>query len=104
LKKPGTLILKKDNLKLGILLGLLLPLLVVLLLYFMKFSVYSFIDFLRVAGEESRLVTFFAAWCMVANIGLFTYYVNTNKFQTSKGIFIITLIYGVLFLLLRFLG
>jgi hypothetical protein len=104
LKKPGTLILKKDNLKLGILLGLLLPLLVVVFLYFLKFSSYSFTDFLRVAGEESRLITFFAAWCMVANIGLFTYYINTNKYKTSNGVFIITIIYGILFLLLRFLG
>jgi quinol-cytochrome oxidoreductase complex cytochrome b subunit len=104
LKKPGALILKKDNLKLGILLGLLLPFFVAVFLYFLKFSHYSVSEFLETASEESRLITFFAAWCMVANIGLFTLYINTNKYETSKGIFIITIVYGVLFLLLKLLS
>jgi len=97
------LILKKDNLKLGILLGFLLPLFIVVLLYFMKFSSYPVSDFIKTISEESRLITFFAAWCIVANIGLFTLYINNNKYQTSKGIFIITIVYGVLFLLLKVL-
>ncbi|MCU7548357.1 hypothetical protein OCK74_04485 [Chitinophagaceae bacterium LB-8] len=98
------MILKKDNLKLGILLGFLLPLFVVVLLYFMKFSSYPVSEFIKAIGEESRLITFFAAWCIVANIGLFTLYINNNKYQTSKGIFIITIVYGVLFLLLKLLN
>jgi hypothetical protein len=104
LKKTGILILKRDNLKLGLLLGLLLPLFVVVLLYFMKFSSYSISEFLETVGEENRLITFFAAWCLVANIGLFTLYINNNKYQTSKGIFIITIIYGVLFLMLKLMS
>ena len=98
------MILKKDNLKLGLLLGLLLPFVVAVFLYFLKFSQYSISEFIETIGEESRLITFFAAWCMVANIGLFTLYINNNKYETSKGIFIITIVYGVSFLLLKVLS
>lgn len=95
--------MKQDNLKLGLLLGLALPLLVAVLLYFLKFSQYSVPFFLEMFGTERRLITFFAAWCLVANIALFTLFINTNKYQTSKGIFIITIVYGLFFLALRFL-
>jgi hypothetical protein len=103
LKKTGTLILKKDNLKFGLLLGFLLPIIVFILIYFLKFSSYSFSDFFQTFLQESRLITFFSAWCLVANIGLFTLYINTNKFQTAKGVFIITIAYGLGFLLLKLL-
>jgi hypothetical protein len=103
LKKTGALILKKDNLKFGLLLGFLLPILVFILIYFLKFSSYEFGDFFQTFLQESRLITFFSAWCLVANIGLFTLYINTNKFQTAKGVFIITIAYGLGFLLLKLL-
>jgi hypothetical protein len=60
LKKTGVLILKKDNLKFGLLLGFLLPILVFVLIYFFKFSGYSFGDFLQTFLQESRLITFLA--------------------------------------------
>jgi hypothetical protein len=49
------------------------------------------------------LITFFSAWCLVANIGIFTLFINTNKYQTAKGIFIATIVYGLGFLLLKLL-
>ena len=97
------MILKKDNLKFGLLLGFLLPILVFILIYCLKFSSYEFGDFFQTFLQESRLITFFSAWCLVANIGLFTLYINTNKFQTAKGVFIITIVYGLGFLLLKLL-
>jgi hypothetical protein len=98
------LFLKKDNLKLGLLLGLILPVIVFFVIYFIRFSEYPFDRFLNVLKEENRLITFFGTWCMVANIALFTLYVNTNRYQTSKGVFGITLVYGILILLLKVLN
>lgn len=97
------MILKNDNLKLGFVLGLLVPLLVVIAIYFVRFSYYSFGEFLEVSSQESRLITFFSAWCLVANIGLFTLYINSSRYQTAKGVFIITIVYGLGFLLLKVL-
>ncbi len=96
--------LKKDNFKLGILLGLTLPILVFFIIYYLRFSDYPFDRFLHLLKEENRLITFFGTWCMVANIALFTLYVNTNRYETSKGVFVVTLIYGVLVLLMKILN
>jgi len=98
------LFLKKDNFKLGILLGLVLPILVFFGIYYLRFSEYPFDRFLLLLKQENRLITFFGTWCMVANIALFTLYVNTNRYQTSKGVFAVTVIYGVLVLLLKVLN
>jgi len=53
--------------------------------------------------RESRLLTFFAAWCLVADIGLFTIYINSNRYRTARGVFGITVLYGITFLLLKML-
>jgi hypothetical protein len=42
-------------------------------------------------------------WCLVSNIALFTYYVNTQKDKTAKGIFAVTLLYGIGILLVKVL-
>lgn len=93
--------LKNDNLKLGLILGLILPLAVCILLYYLRFSYYPAREFLDVVVKENRLITFFSVWCLVANIGLFTLSINTNKYRTAKGVFAVTVIYGVLFLLVK---
>ena len=101
MKKTGTFFLTKDKLTLGIILALIVPIAVFLLIYYGRFSYYGFSEFINVIKTESRLLTFLAAWCLVANIGLFTIYINSGKYQTAKGVFGITVLYGVIFLLLK---
>jgi hypothetical protein len=99
----GTFFLKKDNLKLGLLLGFLLPLLVFFIIYLVRFSEASLTDFIQTFANQKGLITFFGVWCLVCNIALFTYYVNTHKDKTAKGVFAITLIYGLGILLAKVL-
>jgi hypothetical protein len=101
LKKTGTFFLAKDNLKLGLILGFIAPLIVFLIVYFIRFSGYAFDEFLRVFINEKKLITFWGVWCLVGNIALFTYYINTAKDKTAKGIFAITVVYGIGILLLK---
>jgi hypothetical protein len=103
LKKTGTFFLTKDNLKLGFILGFIAPLIVFLVVYFLRFSGYAFNEFLRVFVNEKKLITFWGVWCLVGNIALFTYYINTAKDKTAKGIFAITVVYGIGILLLKLL-
>lgn len=91
----------KDNLKYGLLLGFLLPIIVFVIIHFLRFPSYEFGDFFQTFLNESRLITFFSAWCLVANIAIFTLFINTNKYQTAKGIFAVTILYGLGFLLLK---
>jgi hypothetical protein len=89
--------------QLGVALALVTPLLVFFIIYGIRFSSYGLSEFLEVLGHESRLLTFVSAWCLVANIGLFTLYINSERYNTARGVFIVTLTYGVLFLLTKVL-
>ena len=103
MKKTGTFFLIRDNLKLGLILGLFAPLIVFIIVYLFKFSGYTFDAFIRVFLNEKKLITFWGVWCLVGNIALFTYYINTSKDQTAKGIFAVTVLYGIGILLLKLL-
>lgn len=94
---------KADNLKLGLLLALVLPLAVFFLIYFARFSYYPLDEFMQTLRQETRLITFFAAWCLVANIALFTLFINTRRDRSARGVFIVTVIYGALFLMVRWM-
>ena len=85
----------------GLILGLVTPLFIFIIIYLARFSSYSVDEFIRVFFRENRLITFFGVWCLVGNIALFTYYINTARDKTAKGIFAVTLIYGIGVLLLK---
>jgi hypothetical protein len=96
--------LKKDNLRLGIVLGFLAPLISLTIYYFVKFyPLYSVGDMFTAMAENRKLITAIAVPCLVANIALFTIYINTRRDKTAKGIFAITLVYAIAALLLKYL-
>ena len=101
MKKTGTFFLAKDNLKMGLLLGLITPFIVLVIIYSFRFNYYSFGEFINAFLRQKQLITFWGVWCLVGNIALFTYYINTSKDRTAKGIFGITLVYGIGILLLK---
>ncbi|HEY0067057.1 MAG TPA: hypothetical protein VGB46_06840 [Flavisolibacter sp.] len=103
MKKTGTFFLIRDNIRLGLILGLIAPLIIFVIIYLSsdRFSSYSFDEFLDLFFKQNQLITFFGAWCLVANIALFTFYINTNRDKTARGIFVVTLIYGIAVLLLK---
>jgi len=85
----------------GLLLGLITPFIVLVIIYFFRFSYFSFSEFMSSFLQQKQLITFWGVWCLVGNIALFTYYINTGKDRTAKGIFAITLVYGIGILLLK---
>lgn len=98
------MIFKKDNLKLGLVLGLLGPIIGLFVIYFIKFSGVSFSDFFETFINTNRLITSIGSLSLLANVLLFTIYINTHRDNTAKGIFVITLIYGIAILLLKILN
>ncbi|MBS1653461.1 MAG: hypothetical protein JSU05_01350 [Bacteroidetes bacterium] len=97
----ATFILKKDNLKLGLILGIIGPLVALVIIYFLKFPSYGFINFLDDFIHTNKLITSVGSLCLLANAILFTIYVNTQRDNTAKGIFIVTLIFGIAILLMK---
>jgi hypothetical protein len=95
------MIFKKDDLKLGLILGLIGPILGLVLIYFFKFSSTSFGDFLDTFFHDRRLITSIGSLSLLVNVVFFTIYINTHRDKTAKGIFLITLIYGISILVLK---
>lgn len=98
------MILTKDNLKLGLVLGFVGPLAGLLLLQQFMYSSLSLGEFLEVFLHENRLITSIGSLSLLANAVLFTIYVNTKRDETAKGIFIVTVVYGITILLLKLLN
>ena len=100
------MILKRDNIRLGLVLGLIGPVLGLVIIYFFKedFSSLTFTEFLDLFFNTNRLITSIGSLSLLANVILFTIYINTHRDQTAKGIFLITLIYGIGILILKILN
>ncbi|MBM3159153.1 MAG: hypothetical protein ACKO33_04855 [Bacteroidota bacterium] len=95
------MIFTKDNLKLGLVLGFVGPLLGLLFLYYYLYPSFTLLEFLDSFFHENRLLTSVGSLSLLVNAILFTFYVNTQRDQTAKGIFIITIFYGIGILLLK---
>ncbi|MBM3432261.1 MAG: hypothetical protein FJX92_04555 [Bacteroidetes bacterium] len=95
------MILKKDNLRLGLTLGLVGPLLGLVIIWFLKFDQITFVEFLEQYLSSNRLITSIGSLSLLANAVLFTLYINTERDETAKGIFISTVIYGIGILVLK---
>ncbi len=97
--------LNRDNLKFGLVLGLIAPVFGLLIYYLVQFrNVTSLPGFFYYVVTEKALLTAIVSVLLVANAGVFTWYVNRRKDRTAKGIFISTCIYGVTALIWKFVS
>jgi hypothetical protein len=95
---------RKDNLRFGMLLGFIAPLVSLVIYYFVKFyPTFSVSDFFGFVAREKSQITAISVPCLILNIALFTFYINTHRDKTAKGVFAITLVYAIGALLLKFL-
>ncbi len=94
-------IFKTDNFKFGILIGFLGLFIGLLVIYLVKSTGFSFGEFLHFFFSQNQMLTSIGSLMLLANIVLFTLYLNSQKDKTAKGIFTITVIYGIAVLLLK---
>lgn len=100
------MIFTKDNLKLGLVLGFFGPLIGLFAVYFLhpQFSGLRFSEFFDLFINTNKIITSVGALSLLANVILFTIYINSHRDNTAKGIFLVTLIYGIAILLLKILN
>jgi hypothetical protein len=98
------MIFKKDNLKLGLILGLIGPIIGLFVIYLIQFSYVTFGYFFDEFINNNRLITSIGSLSLLANIILFAIYINTRRDNTAKGIFFVTLVYGIIILMLKILN
>jgi hypothetical protein len=96
--------LRKDNFLFGQIVGLLLPVVSFFGYYLWKFRVYSFSDYLFYLRTNKALVTAITIPCLVLNMVIFTYYINSKLDKTAKGVFAATLLYALASLVVKYFG
>ena len=96
--------LKRDSLKLGFLLGFVAPLISLVVYYFIRFyPLFTVSDFFNFLGTNKSQITAISVPCLLLNIVLFTIYINSHRDKTARGVFVITLLYAITALLLKFI-
>ena len=87
--------LKRDNLRLGLILGFLSPVLGFFIYYLVKFRLFSFPEFLQLLRANPSLLTSIISLSLITNAVVFTIYINRQNDKTAKGVFIATCIYAL---------
>ena len=97
------MIFKKDSVLLGLILGGFAPLMGLVIFKMYKFSIFSFKETFQYMTVEPgfRTLTVALSLSLLLNALLFTIYINSAKDNTAKGIFITTLIYGLIVLSIK---
>ena len=98
------MIFKKDNFWLGIFLGLIAPVIGFFIFKLVKYSKFSLKEMYQWMMLNHNLITAYISVSLFANALLFTLYVNAKIDKTAKGIFVVTVIYAVAALLIKYLG
>ncbi|PUZ27524.1 hypothetical protein GA0116948_103198 [Chitinophaga costaii] len=96
---------KQDKLALGIVLGLLLPVIGFFLFYVCMFMPRhtSFAEYLLIFKNNKNMIPKVASVCLILNGFIFYFYTQSRRDLTTKGIFLVTMLYAVAILLLKIL-
>lgn len=94
---------KKDNFLMGLIMGVFAPVLGLIAFKLTKFSMFSLKETYQFMIFEPGYKTLTAALSLslLVNALLFTLYINGRKDNTAKGIFITTLLYGLIVLSIK---
>lgn len=97
------MILKNDHLRTGLILGFLAPILGMLGYYFYKFypNNVTLSEFWMLLKQNRSFFTGLTSIALIANAVLFTIFINTRRDQAAKGVFVITLIFGIAVLVIK---
>jgi hypothetical protein len=95
------LFMKRNVPVLGFIIGLIFPMLGMLVMYFLKFSGTPFGQFVDTLVDNHKVAAMVLSLSLLANAIPFIYYTNKRLDQTAKGIFIATMLYAVLIVLLK---
>jgi hypothetical protein len=94
---------KKDSISLGIVIGIIAPILGFLVYKFVKFRMFSFSEMFSFMRQNPSQVTAAVILSLLANLVVFTFFLNKKIDRTARGIFIITCIYAITALAFKYL-
>ncbi|MBM3440219.1 MAG: hypothetical protein FJX94_05100 [Bacteroidetes bacterium] len=93
-----------DKYPFGVAIGAIAPVFGILIYYFLKVdtSTIGFGMFMEYFFKTKALLTAVGSLSLIANIVLFTLFINSRKDKTAIGIFAITVMYGLIILYAKF--
>jgi hypothetical protein len=94
--------MKRNVSVLGFIIGLVLPLLGIYIVYLVKFGGETLSSFFQLLVHNTDVAASVLSLSVLVNIIPFIYYTNRRLDLTARGILIATLLYGVVFILLKF--
>lgn len=97
------MIFKKDNFVFGLILGFIAPMIGFLIYKFFKFKMLSLDEMIQWLRMNPNLITVSITVSLMANAILFTIYINGHRDKTAKGIFVLTMIYAILAMTLKYM-
>jgi hypothetical protein len=94
---------KKDNFLMGLIMGIVAPVAGIIAFKFSKFSSFSIKETYQFMILEPgyKTLTVALSLSLLLNALLFTLYINSHRDNTAKGIFVTTLIYGLVVLTIK---
>lgn len=95
--------LKRDNLKMGLVIGLIAPFAGFAGYYLMRFRLFTLKEFWQVLMMQKSLLSGIISLALIVNVIVFTLYINKRLDKTATGIFIATCIYAITALVLKWL-
>jgi len=100
------MIFKKDNLVFGLILGMLAPILGLYLFKLYRFGIFTYKETVQFIYYQPghQILSAALTLSLLLNALFFTIYINTRKDKTAKGIFISTVLYGIVILLIKTFG
>ena len=97
------MIFKKDNFVFGLILGFIAPMIGFLFYKFFKFRSFTLDEMVRYLRDNPNLITVSITVSLMANAVLFTIYMNGRRDKTGKGIFVMTMVYAILAMTLKYI-
>jgi tryptophan-rich sensory protein len=96
--------LRRDDLKVGMIVGFVAPIAGMLLYYLIQFRAFTLREFFTIMFTQKSLLTGIVSISLIANAVIFTIYINSHRDKTAKGVFIATCIYAIASLLYRLIA
>ncbi|MEO6730155.1 MAG: hypothetical protein ABIN01_02975 [Ferruginibacter sp.] len=98
------MIFKKDSFLFGGILGLIGPVVGFVVFKLIKYNRFTLAEMYQWMTMNHNLITAWISVSLFANALLFTLYVNARIDKTAKGIFLVTVVYAIIALLIKFFG
>lgn len=94
--------MRKNNAAFGLIIGLFAPIIGMMIAYLIWFRAYTPDAFLNRVFSDGAIAAKVITLSVIINVLPFIFYTNRRLDLTGRGILVATMLYGVLFLLLKF--